>query len=158
VTSCRPAVAALALALACGGAAPGHARAAHRDGGCTAGAAKALVRTFVRQYSSGRVAAVMPLWAARPPFEWFSTGGPGARLGARAHDRATLAAYFGTRVRVHERIRLVDLRAGYDAGRNIANFSGTLVRSADDLRPRRSPFKGAAGCASGRPLLIVWSM
>jgi hypothetical protein len=63
------------------------------------------------------------------------------------------------RVRVHEPLRFTALRAGYDPGKEIVNFSGKLVRRADDIR-RRPPqdFKGAADCVSGRPTLIVWSM
>jgi hypothetical protein len=127
--------------------------------GCTAAATKELVRKFARDYGNGRVAEVDRLWAPEPRFQWFSTGPPGARLGSRAYDRATLASYFRARVRVHEKIRLTDLRAGYDRTRNIVNFSGKLVRSADDLRTRPpQDFKGAADCNSGRLSLIVWSM
>jgi hypothetical protein len=126
---------------------------------CNADTTKALVRRFVRNYNEGRVTAIDRLWAREPRFQWFSAGPPGARLGSRAYKRATLAAYFRARVRAHERIGLTELRAGYDAARNLVHFSGRLVRSADDLRPR-SPhdFKGAADCASGRSVLIVWSM
>jgi hypothetical protein len=72
---------------------------------------------------------------------------------------ATLAAYFRTRVRVHERIVLTELRAGYDPTRNLVNFSGKLVRSVGDL-PAVGPkvFKGAAACRTTGPTLIVWSM
>jgi hypothetical protein len=99
------------------------------------------------------------LWTREPYFQWFSTRAPGARLGPPAYDRATLASYFRSRVRVHENLRLTELGAGYDPERNIVNFNGKLVRSADDLQPT-SPqdFKGAAACVSGRPILIVWSM
>jgi hypothetical protein len=117
------------------------------------------VRTFVRTYSGGRVSVIVRLWAPEPRFRWFSTGPPGARLGRRAYDRSTLAGYFRTRVRKHERLRLAYLRAGYDPRRKVVDFSGKLVRSADDLRPRPpQDFKGAADCVSGRPSLIVWSM
>jgi hypothetical protein len=62
-------------------------------------------------------------------------------------------------VRVHERIVLTKLGAGYDPKRNIVDFGEMLVRSADDLGtagPR--PFKGAADCSAAGPILIVWSM
>jgi hypothetical protein len=61
---------------------------------------------------------------------------------------------------LHERLRLTALGAGYDPARDIVNFGGKLVRSADDIRPRRPlhAFKGAADCVSGRQTLIVWSM
>ena len=126
--------------------------------GCTAEATQTLVRKFVRDYSAGRVKTINRLWAPEPRFQWFSTGRPGARLGSSAYNRATLAAYFRARVRVHERIRLTELGAGYDPKRRIVDFAGKLVRSADDLRARPHDFKGAADCVSGRPFLIVWSM
>jgi hypothetical protein len=99
------------------------------------------------------------MWAPEPYFQWYSTIGPGSRLGSKAYDRTTLAAYFRARARMHERIVLTQLRAGYDAKRNLVNFGGKLVRSADDLHasgPR--DFKGAAACRATGPTLIVWSM
>jgi hypothetical protein len=127
---------------------------------CTPDATRVLVHSFVRDYGAGRVAAINRMWAPEPRFQWFSTGKPGARLERPAYVRSTLTRYFRSRVRVHERLRLTELRAGYDPARGIVNFSGKLVRSADDIRPRRPPhdFKGAADCVSGRPMLIVWSM
>lgn len=81
------------------------------------------------------------------------------RAGQSPRDRATLAAYFRTRVRKHEKLVLTKLGAGYDPKRNLLNFGGKLVRSADDL-PATGPkdFKGAAACRSTGPALIVWSM
>jgi hypothetical protein len=127
-------------------------------GGCTAGATRAVVHEFVGDFNTGRVSRIGALWAPAPRFQWYSTIAPGRRLGAAAEDRSTLAAYFRVRARLHERIRLTKLGAGYDPKRNIVNFGGRLVRSADDLRPTPHDFKGAADCVSGRPLLIVWSM
>jgi hypothetical protein len=128
-------------------------------GVCTADATKAVVRAFVQAYNEGHVKLIDRMWARSPRFQWFSTGKPGARLGEPAHDRTTLAAYFRSRVRAHEKIRLTLLGAGYDPKRGIVNFGGKLVRSAKDIRPRGpQDFKGAADCVAGRPLLIVWSM
>jgi hypothetical protein len=133
---------------------------ARASSACTADATRVLVHSFVRDYSAGRVAVINRMWAPEPRFQWFSTGKPGARLGPPAYVRSTLARYFRSRVRAHERLRLTELRAGYDPRRRIVNFSGKLVRSADDIRLRRPPhdFNGAADCVSGRPMLIVWSM
>jgi hypothetical protein len=127
---------------------------------CTADATRVLVHSFVRDYSAGRVAVINRMWAPEPRFQWFSTGKPGARIGLDAYVRSNLARYFRSRVKVHERLRLTELGAGYDPARDVVNFAGKLVRSADDIRPRRPPhdFKGAADCVSGRPTLIVWSM
>ena len=139
--------------------APGTSVAQASEARCTATATKALVRTFVRSYGEGRVAAIDRLWAPAPRFRWFSTGPPGTRLGRAAYERGTLAGYFRARVRVHERIALIRLVAGYDPRRNLVHFSGKLVRRADDLRARPpQDFKGAADCVAGRPTLIVWSM
>ena len=128
--------------------------------GCTGDATRVLIHSFVRNYSAGRVAVINRMWAPEPRFYWFSSGKPGARFGPAAYDRSTLARYFRSRVRVHERLRLTELRARYDPQRQIVNFSGKLVRRADDIRTRRPPhdFKGAADCVAGRPTLIVWSM
>jgi hypothetical protein len=127
---------------------------------CSADATRVLVHSFVRNYSAGRVAAINRMWAPVPRFQWFSTRRPGARLGRAAYVRSTLARYFRLRVRVHERLRLTELGAGYDPARDIVNFGGKLVRSADDIRQRQPPqnFKGGADHVSGRPTLIVWSM
>lgn len=151
----RFALAALAVVLA---APAGHAET--RASACTADATRALVHSFARSYSAGRVAVINRMWAPEPRFQWFSTGEPGVRLGPAAYVRSTLARYFRSRVRMHERLRLTELRARLDPTRGIVNFSGKLVRSADDIRLRRPPhdFKGAADCVSGRPKLIVWSM
>ena len=151
----RFAVAVLAAVLA---APAGNAET--RTSACTADATRVLVHSFARSYSAGRVAVINRMWAPEPRFQWFSTGKPGERLGPPAYVRSTLARYFRSRVRVHERLRLTELRAGLDPRRGIVNFSGKLVRSADDIRLRRPPhdFKGAADCVAGRPMLIVWSM
>jgi hypothetical protein len=126
---------------------------------CTAGTTKALIRAFTRNYSAGRVAVIDRMWAPEPRFRWFSSGKPGARFGPPAYVRSTLARYFRSRVRVHERLRLTELRARYEPRRRIVNFFGKLVRSADDIDPRPpQAFKGAADCESGGPTLIVWSM
>ena len=60
---------------------------------------------------------------------------------------------------VHERIRITQFHAGFDAKRNIVNFGGKLIRTADDAPrlPRQRDFKGAADCRAGHSSLIVWS-
>ena len=149
----------LAVAVVAAGAASSQARLAGTAAGCSARAAKALVREFAADYSRGRLARADRLWAPAGRFQWYSTGGAGRRLGAAAEDRATLASYLRGRAGRHERIRITKLTAISDAERNLVHFSGTLQRTADDI-PQRPPqdFKGAADCVSGRPLLIVWSM
>jgi hypothetical protein len=136
----------------------GSSSGAAADTGCGAAVGKALVRSFVRDYAAREIATVERMWAPEPRFRWFSAGPPQARLGGAAYDRSTLRRYFRTRVRRHERIRIVALEARYDPRREIVNFAGRLLRRADDIRtPRVHDFKGAASCAAG-PELIVWSM
>jgi hypothetical protein len=129
--------------------------------GCSPAAVRAAVRAFAAAYSAGHAGLAANLFAEEPRFEWFSSGPPGRRLGAKAFDRSTLAAYFASRVREHERLRIVQLTGGRFDGRNDAfNFSGKLIRTATDgsspARPR--DFKGAAMCLAGRLRFIVWSM
>lgn len=130
---------------------------------------RTLVHRFVRNFDTGRLRAIDALWAPAPRFQWYSTTGPGKRLGAAAYDRATLIPYLRGRVRAHERLVLVKLGGGYEPSRQIANFGGKLTRTADDIspqlvpgprgpRPRRRDFKGAADCVDGHLSLIVWSM
>jgi len=132
---------------------PAAAAGSGRADACTAAATKALVRRFVANYDEGHVQAIDRMWAPEPYFQWFSTRAPGARLGAPAYDRATLSAYFRARAHAHEHLKLTQLGAGYDPTRDIVNFAGYLLRSADDIHSATPhPFKGAADCRSGSPL------
>ena len=137
--------------------------------GCTAKSMRTLVHRFVDDFNTGRLEAIDELWAPTPRFQWFSTGGPGKRLGAAAYDRATLIPYLRSRIREHEKLLIVKLGGSYEPSRHIANFAGKLTRSADDITPRLVPspngprpihhdFKGAADCVAGHLSLIVWSM
>jgi hypothetical protein len=128
-------------------------------GGCTVASTTQLVHVFVANFNRGRVEAAARLWAPAPRFQWYSTTQPGRRLGSRSKDRSTLVAYFRSRARLHEKMRLTKFAAGYDPKRNEVNFGGKLIRSADDAPrpPKERDFKGAADCISGRPSLIVWS-
>lgn len=134
-------------------------RTQHSAGGCTVASTTQLVDTFVARFNSGMVAAAERVWAPAPRFQWYSTTQPGRRLGNRSKDRSTLASYFRSRARVHERIRITQFHAGFDAKRNIVNFGGKLIRTADDAPrlPRQRDFKGAADCRAGHSSLIVWS-
>jgi hypothetical protein len=117
---------------------------------CTAADGKDVVRSFAGAWNRGDVAGAASMWARKPEFKWLS--GPN-RLGPRAYDRSTLRSYIRSRVRLHERLRIVALRARYEAARNIVNFSGMLSRGGP-----AKPFKGAVTCSTPEPLLIVWSM
>ena len=117
-----------------------------------------LVRRFTRALTTGDRPAADRSFAREPAFQWYSTGAPGARLRAASHNRRTLRAYLRRRVEQHERLRLQLLTARYEIRRDLGNFHGTLVRSADDLQPTSYGFKGAATCARGQARIIVWSM
>ena|SRR5437764_6105156 len=133
--------------------------ASHAPAACSGSAAQAVIRTFVADINAGRPDAAARLWAPEPYFQWYSAAGAGRRVGSKAYNRATLAAYFVARARAHERLTIVRLGAGYDPRRDIVNFAGMLVRRGDDITAAAPhPFKGAAACRPGGPLLIVWSM
>lgn len=134
-------------------------RTQHYASGCTAAATTQLAHAFVANLNRGNIEAAVRVWAPAPRFQWYSTTRPGTRLGNRSKDRSTLASYFGSRARMHEKIRLTEFGAGYDPKRNIVNFGGKLIRSADDASgtPKQRDFKGAADCKSGHASLIVWS-
>jgi len=114
----------LVLLVGSAGAARGNAETIAKTA-CTAHTTKTLVHAFVHNYSAGRVAVINRMWAPEPRFQWFSTGKPGARLGARAYVRSTLVRYFRSRVRVHEHLRLTALRAAFDPARGIVDFSAS---------------------------------
>jgi len=154
-----------AVAGGCLAVAPMHAPAATTPPpGCTAAATRALVHRFVGDFNTGRLEAIDELWAPAPRFRWYSSGGSGKRLGAAAYNRATLIPYLRSRLREHEKLLIVKLGGGFEPSRQIANFAGKLIRSADDITPRLVPspirhdFKGAADCIAGHLSLIVWSM
>jgi hypothetical protein len=154
-----PAVVAAIVCSSIGSTASATLRPAMRAATCTGPATETIVRRFVADFDAGKAAAAEVLFAPEPYFQWYSARAPAQRLGNEAYERATLRAYFEARVRAHERLQLTLLRARYDAGRKIVNFSGKLIRSADRL-PASAPhwFKGAATCGPYAPMLIVWSM
>ena len=117
---------------------------------CTAGDGRAVVREFAGAWNRGDVAAAVRLWASEPEFQWLSSA---ERSGRRAYDRATLPSYIRSRVRAHERLRILRLGAGYDPARGIVNVAGKLARGG-----RAHDFKAAVVCGRGSPRLIVWSM
>jgi hypothetical protein len=126
---------------------------------------RALVRTFVTALNAGDLRRLDSLFAPddgdgdvlTPSFQWYSTDGPGRRIGDRSKDRSTLLAYFAARHRAGERLRVTWLsRGGPSYG--YFHFSFRLVRQARDLPATRFEGKGAATCAGGGVRLAVWSM
>jgi hypothetical protein len=148
----------LFLSIGAASPAPGEPAAA----GCSTSSVKSTVRAFASAYDRGRASIAERYFAPEPTFEWFSTGPPGSRLGAPARDRATLRAYLAARARLHEKLSITVLDAGYDSRRRDFDFGGKLIRTSDDhaaaTAGRPQDFKGSAVCRGGRPVLFVWSM
>jgi hypothetical protein len=125
---------------------------------CSA-AANIAVRSFAGTFSAGGVGAAMHEWAPEPAFQFYATRSPGARQGAEARRRDSLAAYLRARTLKHERLSVIRIRVFYDKKRKEVRFTGTLVRQADDMRERRTqPFSGVVDCHTARPRLIAWRM
>jgi hypothetical protein len=120
--------------------------------GCRPGQARAVVRSLVAAFNAGNSAAVDGLVAPEPEFHWFSAPGtsPAAhRLGNKAKDRSTLAAYVRLRHRHHERWANVVIQG---------NLAITLTRRADDYARSRVHGKGEVFCHGSVAKLIVWSL
>jgi hypothetical protein len=126
---------------------------------CRPAATRNVVEEFLRSFSAGDVRTADRLFASIGVFRWYSTTAPGARLGRGAYVRETLRAYLEARARVREWLRLVRFRfTSADDANSLGHFNGVLRRSARGHPPRTYLFKGTAECASGDPLLVVWSM
>ena len=128
---------------------------------CAPAEMDAAVKRFLAAFNRGDSKALAAVWAAEPDFQWYSTPAPGARLRARASDRASLIPYFRGR---HARAERMDLTAFRVNGNTAAkkpygNFEYRLVRSARDLGATDYHGKGALHCYASRPdALIAWSM
>jgi hypothetical protein len=135
-----------------GTAAPGALGGGRDYNGCTPDQVQTLVRKLVVAFNAGNAAAVDRLVAHEPAFQWFSAPGtsPAAqRLGKKAEDRSTLAAYVRLRHRHHERWTNVVTQG---------NLAITLTRQADDYPRSRVRGKGEVVCHGSLAKLIVWSL
>jgi hypothetical protein len=124
---------------------------------CAAGEARAVVLRFVAAFNARNIPALDRVFAPAESFNWYSTGAPGRRLGAAAHDRSTLIAYFSARHRQGEKLRLVRFRGGGNAN-GYAHFQFLLERRARLLRPTVYEGKGAVICAASGDTISVWSV
>ena len=124
---------------------------------CAAGEARAVVVRFVAAFNARNIDALDRVFAPQASFNWFSTGAPGRRLGAAAHDRSTLMAYFRSRHRQGEKLRLVRFRGGGNAN-GYSHFQFLLERRARTLRPTVYEGKGAVICAASGDTISVWSV
>lgn len=149
------ALAALALVLVPAAALGGSPPADAED--CVPGESRQVVSRFVTAFNARNLPALDRAFAPKASFNWFSTGAPGARLRAAAHDRSTLIAYFRSRHRQGEKLRLVHFQ-GNGNSNGYAHFEFLLERRARDLAPRVSVGKGAAICAASGDTISVWSV
>ncbi len=124
---------------------------------CTSGETRQLVLTFVSAFNRGDSARLNEVFATAPRFRWYSTGGPGKRLGSAAHKRGTLIRYFAARYAERERLTLIGWRSGGNAN-GYVHFQFVLIREARDLRPTPYQGKGAAICSNAANTIAVWSM
>jgi hypothetical protein len=126
---------------------------------CRADATKRVVVQFLQAFNAGDIRSADRFFAAIGVFRWYSTTAPGTRRGRVAYRRETLRAYLESRARARERLQLLRFRfGGVDRGSALAHFNGSLRRSARGVTPRTFLLRGAAECASGDPLLVLWSM
>jgi hypothetical protein len=126
---------------------------------CRSDATKRVVVQFLRAFNAGDIRSADRFFAAIGVFRWYSTTSPGTRRGQAAYRRETLRPYLESRAQARERLQLVRFRfSGVDGGSSLGHFSGSVRRSARGLTPRTFLLRGAAECASGDPLLVLWSM
>jgi hypothetical protein len=124
---------------------------------CAAGEAHAVVERFVRVFNARNIPALDRVFAPTPSFNWYSTGGPGVRLGPAAYNRSTLLPYFRARHRTGERLRLVRFQGGGNAS-GYSHFQFRIERRTRTLAPTVYQGKGAAICAASGNTISVWSV
>jgi hypothetical protein len=120
---------------------------------CGRDSLRTAVGAFVSSFNAGDSLRLDALFADEPAFGWYSSGPPGLRTRAAAANRATLGAYFRSRHRRQDRLRLIAFRfTGNSPG--YGNFTLVLKRSAADYRRGawfRLVGKGAAICSDAPP-------
>jgi hypothetical protein len=115
---------------------------------CRAAEPRLSVNAFITAFNSGASARLDHIVAPSSTFKWYSTDGPGVRLGPDAYRRSTLIAYFAERHREGERLTLTSWTGGGNSN-GYAHFQFQLLRKARDLDPTAYQGKGALIC-SGR--------
>ncbi|HEY5977477.1 MAG TPA: hypothetical protein VIT85_06435 [Solirubrobacterales bacterium] len=134
--------------------------AAAPDSGCTAKETRAALVSFTRAYSRGDLDRLDSLFAEEPRFEWYSTDGPGRRIGPPSRVRDTLIPYFEHRHRKHDRMTLASFGFNGNSPR-YGNFEMRLRRRADGFRGGdwfRVWGKGALVCPGDDARFIVISL
>jgi hypothetical protein len=126
---------------------------------CRSDSTKRVVVQFLRAFNAGDTRKADRFFASIGVFRWYSTTAPGTRIGQAAYRRETLRPYLERRARAREQLQLLQFRfSGVDGGSSLGHFSGSVRRSARGFTPRTFLLRGAAECASGDPLLVLWSM
>lgn len=127
---------------------------------CAQTQARNAVGSFVGGFNQGRYAKLDALFAPAPLFQWFSSPGPGVRLGQAARERGTLVPYFRRRHAVEDELRLMAFHWTGKAAR-WSNFWFEMLRRVPGHRDG-SWFgltgKGAAICDGDSPQIIVISL
>jgi len=115
---------------------------------CSPERGRVLVQGLVAAFNRGAVDAVDRMVAREPYFEWFAATGPKKsvrRLGDASKERATLKAYFRTRLRHHERWLLVSVNPM------------RLKRTADDMPAQVTWGKYDTVCINDKAWISVWA-
>ncbi len=133
--------------------------------GCRPREAARLIQEFFAAFNRGDADATSYFdFAAVDGGGWYSIGEGGIRRPRRhfvARDRTRLARYFARRHRRSDRMRLLEVSAGYEEKRGIAHLGYRVRRRADDLRrlgirTTIADGKGAIDCEERK--IAVWSM
>lgn len=128
---------------------------------CKPAEVERVVRTFVDDFNRGAFRAIDRRVIAREPeFHWYSTGGPGARLGPASRNRSTLIGHLRRRRAAGDRFTLVYLLVHGNSRPSgtapFGNFEFKLIRHPGE-HPRFG--KGAVYCYRSVPdRIIVWSL
>lgn len=134
----------------------GTATAGSRGASAESCRARPVVQQFIDALGAGDTVRLEQLFAQKGAgWNWYSVSDrAGQRLRAESKRRTSLIAYFATRMRQHEQLRLLR----FDENGN-GNFAFLLERRADDLHegePVGRLGKGRVSCATGQ--IGVWSL
>lgn len=128
---------------------------------CRPAEVSGVVERYVEEFNRAAFRTLdRQVFAQEPEFEWYSSGGPGRRIGAASRNRATLVPYLRRRWAAGDRLRLVSLQVNGNSRPRAAapygNFEFRLIRHPGE---RARVGKGAAFCYRGHAdRIIVWSM
>ena len=124
---------------------------------CTAKTVRSALSSFIPNYDRGDYAALDAQFAAEPDFQWYSTNGPGERLGRQAKQRSTLISYFEARHAKRDRLAWRSFQFNGNSPR-YGNFQFLMWRQLPGFNlGERFPVsgKGAAICSQESTRFIV---